>query len=106
MRSKTIWYVLGAIGLVIVGFLVGSLLGSGWLLHTPDTVRWGDGCFIPATRPWGGHMTSMGGGLFWGWPLLILFSLGPIAGIVALIIVLVNRKPQSTQTTHQEQEKE
>lgn len=101
MKNKTIWLVLGGIGLVLVGIGLGFLLGGGMLaLRAPM----GDAfiqpfAYSPMMRGWNSHMMGL-----WGWPrpflglrwlVMALFWLGPIAGLVALIIVLAGRKPSA-----------
>lgn len=82
--SKWIWYVLGGIGLVALGCLIGVGLRSanvGWRV-------------MPMMGTWPGHMVGWRTpGMFFGlrWLLMLLFMVGPIAGIIALILVLVRR---------------
>jgi hypothetical protein len=103
MKNKTIWLVLGGIGLVLIGIVLGLLLSGGILaLRVPrGDVFVQPFAYGPMMRGWNNHMMGL-----WGWPrpflglrwlVMALFWLGPIAGIVALIIVLAGRKPSAPQ---------
>jgi hypothetical protein len=82
MKKATIlWLILGGIALVAVGLLIGLFLPTpalGW--HSMSMMRPFDGHFF------GGYMPMTGFGL--RWLILPLFCIGPIAGILALILVL------------------
>ncbi|GEM_PF-7102056 len=98
MKNKTIWLVLGGIGLVVAGIVIGFLLSGGVLaLRSPQGAEFIQPFAYGPMR--GGHMMSFWGRpyLFWGlgWLVMALFWLGPIAGIAALIIVLAGRKKPS-----------
>lgn len=91
--SKWIWFVLGGIGLVALGCLI------GFGLRTAD-IGWRA---MPMMGSWSGHMVGWRTpGMFFGlrWLFMLLFWLGPIAGIVALILVLTRRNaPPATAPT-------
>lgn len=82
--SKWIWYVLGGIGLLALGFVIGFSARSGdfgWRV-------------MPMMGAWGGHMSGWRTpGMFFGlrWLIMLLFWFGPIAGVIALILILVRR---------------
>jgi hypothetical protein len=95
-KSNIIWFILGGLALIVLGFVVGYMLHGGF---TAATVA---GRFAPY-----GAMPHMSGfvarGAVGGFPFLgfglglallggLIRWLGPIAGIVALVIVLT-RKP-------------
>ena len=82
--SKVVWYVLGGVVLVGLGFSLGF--------------------FVPFRGAAGLHPMMVAGGFRGGFPLMMmgargLFGLiqciGPLAGIVALILVLTRRTPAS-----------
>ncbi|MBN1311456.1 MAG: hypothetical protein JXB30_08555 [Anaerolineae bacterium] len=91
-KTTMLWLVLCSIALVALGFLIGISLpiGSlGWRA-TPMMADW-DGHMMGS---WDGHMMDWHTprsffGL--GWLLTPLFWLGPLAGIVALFVVLARR---------------
>ena len=101
MKDKALWFILGGIGLVIVGIVIGFLLGGGmlaWRFPRADVLPQ-PSAYGPMMRHWDNHMMG-----FWGWPspfsslrwlIMALLWLGPIASIVALIIVLAGRKPSA-----------
>lgn len=84
MKTKWFWFVLGGIALVALGFVIGfSLRGAplGWRV-------------MPMMGTWPGHTAGWRTpGMFFGlrWLFMLFFGLGPIAGIVALILVLTRR---------------
>lgn len=85
MKSlKWLWIVLGGIALVALGFLIGfGLQGApiGWRA-------------MPMMGAWNGRFIGMHApGMFFGlrWLMMLIFWLGPLAGIVALILVLTRR---------------
>lgn len=87
--SKWLWYVLGGLGLVALGCLIGFGLRS-------TSIGWG---IMPMMGTWNGHMVGWRTpGLFLGlrWLIIPIFWLGPIAGIVALILVLTRRNTSTT----------
>ena len=78
--SKVVWYVLGGVALVGLGFAVGY--------------------FVPFRGAGGFHPMMAAGGFRGGFPLMmmgarglfgVLQCIGPVAGIVALIVVLTRR---------------
>jgi hypothetical protein len=105
-RSTVIWYIIGAIVLIGLGFLAGYALSGGF---SPAAVQ------ANGVRPFGmmpylqqgpqargmmpGFATRrflpgfplMGLGMGFGLLLAVIYGLGPIAGIVALILVLTRR---------------
>lgn len=100
MNSKIIWFILGGVGLVAVGFLIGISLSTGeWAACNPRLVSYGS-----LRQPWEGHMMQpwgnptmnnwrlLGPFLGWGWPWMVLLWLGPLLGIAALIIALTRRQ--------------
>ncbi len=82
-KSNVVWFILGGLTLVALGFAVGYFTHGGL---RPALVR-----------------PMMAGGLYMGgfpflfmgirWLFGLVFWLGPLAGIVALIIVLTRRSP-------------
>lgn len=107
--KKTFWFILGGIGLVVIGLLVGFALGGRWgAIRTSGTVDHGPMMWDWDDR-WGGHMMRPSSGSMvshWGtagvfpgavWPLMILFLLGPLPGIVALIILLARHPASQSQ---------
>ena len=101
-QAKWLWYVLGGLGLVALGCLIGFGLRFapiGW--HVMPMMGTWDGHTVGWHRP----------GMFLGlrWLLMPLFWLGPIAGIVALILVLKRRNapaaaPPATEETKPKKE--
>ena len=99
-KSNILWIVLGGIVLVVLGFLAGFALNGGFAggLHP-----------ITMMRSYPYHTRGFVGGFGFPWLpmglgglLMLVFWLGPIAGIVALIIVLA-RRPALPQPQPQEQ---
>ena len=89
-RTSIIWYVLGGLVLIALGFVVGYALNGGFLRGAAVA-----GTMMPYARGFRGaampgmFMGGLGFGL--GWLMMLIFWLGPIAGILALIIVLARR---------------
>jgi hypothetical protein len=80
-RTSVLWYVLGAVVLILLGFAAGYLLNGGLIgrggfaMHTV-----GRGMFMP--RVFFGGLFLLGALIRW---------IGPLAGILALILVLTRR---------------
>jgi hypothetical protein len=89
-RTNIIWYILGGLVLIALGFVAGYALNGGF---TRAAV--GAGTMMPYARGLRGAAVPgmlMGGLRFGlGWLMMLIFWLGPVAGIVALIIVLARR---------------
>ncbi len=89
-RTSIIWYILGGLALIALGFLAGYALNGGF-----TRVAAAPGTMMPYAR---GFRTTVMPGLFLGglrfglgWLMMLIFWLGPVAGILALIIVLARR---------------
>jgi hypothetical protein len=91
-KSNVIWFILGGLALIALGFVGGYALNGGFMRPAAlanGAVPYGA---MPYMRGFGGRMMGLP---FFGFGLGLLFmtiqGLGPIAGIVALIIVLTRR---------------
>lgn len=86
---KWLWFILGAIVLVALGFAIGFSLHFAPIGLRVMPMMGANGRFIGMRAP----------GLFFGLRSLfmLIFWLGPVAGIIALIVVLTRRNvPPST----------
>lgn len=90
-RTSIIWYILGGLVLIALGFVAGYALNGGFT----RVAAVGAGTMMPYARGFRGAVAPgmfMGGLRFGlGWLMMLIFWLGPVAGIVALIIVLARR---------------
>lgn len=91
-RTSVIWYILGAVVLIALGFVAGYALNGGF-----TRLGVGPAAGMMAARGFrGGFMPGMmAGGLRFGLGglLMLFFWLGPLCGIAALLIVLTRRQP-------------
>lgn len=99
-RTRWIWIALGGIALLAIGLLIGLTLTAGGA----HIAGWGYPTMMggwPGAHmgSWGMMHSGFGWGIFpfFGWLMMLLFLLGPIAGIAALIIVL--RRPAQSPPT-------
>ena len=92
-RTSVIWYILGAIVLIGLGFLVGYVLNGGFMRAA--ALRGG------TMMPYASRGLMMTGPFFFaprfglGALVLAWLCLGPLAGFVALFLVLTRRPAQT-----------
>ena len=96
-KLSIVWYILGAVVLIGLGFVAGYALNGGLLARTAVTAGGVTPYYgmMPHMRVFGGPLAGRGLpllGFGLGWLMMLVLWVGAAAGIVSLIILLTTRR--------------
>lgn len=97
-KLSIVWYIVGAVVLIGLGFVAGYALNGGLLARPAVTAGGVTPYFgmMPRMRAFGGPLAGRGFpllGFGLGWLMMLVLSVGAVCGIVSLIILLTTRRP-------------